>query len=98
MGIMVFSTGAYGQTPSELDFRFLPNKIMENTDVVMQVYNKGDSLTHNVDKLIATSSDSSVIQITSVGEDQNNSVTSVKIHTLNPGKATIALAAPGFAS
>jgi len=98
MGIIVFSTGAYAQTPSGLGFRFFPNKIMENTDVVLQVYVKGDSLPHNVDKLIATSSDSSIIQITGVEEDPNSFVTSVKIHTLNPGTTTIALAAPGFAS
>jgi len=98
MGVIVFSTGAYAQTPSELAFRFLPNKIMENTDVVLQVYAKGDSLPHNIDKLIATSSDSTIIQITGVEEDPNNFVTSVKIHTLNPGTTTISLAAPGFAS
>ncbi len=98
MGIIVFSTGAYAQTPSELGFRFLPNKIMENTDIVLQVYAKGDGIPHNVDKLIATSSDSSIIQISEVQEDPNSFVTSVKIHTLNPGTTTIALAAPGFAS
>jgi hypothetical protein len=98
MGIILFSTGAYGQTPSELGFTFLPNKIIENTDAVLQVYDKGDSLPHNINNLIATSSDSSIIQISAVEEDQNNFVTSVKFHALNPGTATIALAAPGFSS
>jgi hypothetical protein len=98
MGIIVFSTGVYGQTPNELSFRFLPSKIIENTDAVLQVYAKGDSLPHNIDNLIATSSDSSILQILGVKEDQNNFVTSVKIHTLNPGTANIDLAAPGFSS
>src|SRR5438552_11192597 len=99
MGIIIFSTSAYGQTtPNELSFRFLPNKIIENTDAILQVYIKGDNLPHGIDNLIATSSDSSIIRVSGVEEDTNNFVTFVKIHALSHGTAMIDLAAPGFAS
>src|SRR6267143_358904 len=97
LGIILFSTGVYGQTPSQFGYRFLPSKIVENTDVVLQVY-ANSNLPGNIDNLIATSSDSSIIQISNVEKDQNDSVTTVKIKALNPGTATIALAAPGFSS
>src|SRR5437660_616349 len=98
MGIIMFSTGAYGQTPMELGYRFLPNKIVQNTDVVLQVYTKGDNLQQSINNLIVTSSDSSIIQILDVKKDQNDFNTYVKIRALNPGATTISLAAPGFAS
>jgi hypothetical protein len=98
MSIIVFSTIAYGQTPAELGYRFLPNKIVANTDVVLQVYTKGDSLPQSIGNLISTSSDSSIIQILDVEKTPNDFNTYVKIKALNPGTATIALAAPGYAS
>ncbi len=97
LGIIVFSTGVYGQTPNEFSYRFLPNKIIENTDVVLQVYTK-DNLSGNIDNLIAVSSDSSIIQISKVEKNQNDFVTTVKIKALNHGTATIALASHGFGS
>ncbi|HEV2193485.1 MAG TPA: hypothetical protein VGR54_07715 [Nitrosopumilaceae archaeon] len=97
-GMIIFSTGAYGQTPSELGYRFLPSKIVQNTDAVMQVYAKGTSIPRNIDNLIATSSDSSIIQISSVEKDQSGLITVVNIKALNPGITNIDLAAPGFAS
>ncbi|MBI1829177.1 MAG: hypothetical protein HYR87_06880 [Thaumarchaeota archaeon] len=98
MGIIVFPIIAYGQTPAELGYRFLPNKIVANTDVVLQIYAKGDSVPQSISNLIATSSDSSIIQILDVEKTPNDFNTYVKIKALNPGTATIALAAPGFAS
>lgn len=98
LGIIVFSTSVYGQTPSEFGYRFLPNKIVENTDAVLQVYAKEDSLSGSIDNLVAISSDSSIIQISKIEKDQNNAGTSIKIKALNPGSSTIALAAPGFNS
>jgi hypothetical protein len=97
MGIIIFSTSAYGQTPAELGYRFLPNKIVQNTDVVLQVYAKGDTL-QSIDNLIATSSDSSIIQILDVKKDQNDFNTYIEMKAMNPGSTTISLAASGFTS
>ncbi len=96
--MIIFSTGVYGQTPSELGYRFLPNKIVANTDAVLQVYAKDASLPRSIDSLIATSSDSSIIQISDVEKDQSGFITIVKIKALNAGITQIALAAPGFVS
>lgn len=96
MGIIVFSTGAYGQTPSELSYRLIPNKILQNSEGVLQVYDNSDAAPKNIEKLVATSSDSSIIQISGIEQDENNFVTDVKIKTGNAGTANIALAAPGF--
>lgn len=98
MGIIIFSTGAYGQTAGTLSYRFLPDKIIENSSTVLQVYAKDDALTRNVDNLIATSTDSSIVQILGVEKDKNNFITDVKIKALNPGTTNIDLAAAGFAS
>ncbi len=96
--IIIFSTGAYGQTPSEFGYRFLPNKIIANTDVVMQVYAKGDAMPRNIDGLVVTSSDSSIIQILSIEQNTNDFITEVKIRAASAGTVNIALAAPGFSS
>ena len=96
MGIIIFSTGAYGQTPSELSYRLIPNKILQNSEGVLQVYANSDAAPKNIEKLVATSSDSSVVQISGIEQDKNNFVTDVKIKTGNAGTANIALAAPGF--
>jgi hypothetical protein len=97
MCIIIFSS-AYGQTPSELGYRFLPNKIIENTDAILQVYSDGNATTTNINNLVATSSDSSVIQISGIEQRPNDFITYVKIHAVSAGTANIALAAPGFSS
>jgi hypothetical protein len=98
MGIIIFSTSAYAQTPSEFSYRLVPNKILQNSEGVIQVSNKGDNMPTGIENLVATSSDSSIIKITSIENDKNNFVTNIKIQTLNSGDAKIALAAPGFLS
>ncbi len=95
--VIMFSVGAYGQTPSELGVRLIPSKIMENTEGILEVYSTGDS-TQSVDQLIATSSDSSIIQILGVEQTENHFITNVKIKAISEGTTNIALAAPGFQS
>lgn len=98
IAMIIFSTSAYGQTPSEFGYRFLPSKIIANTDVVMQVYAKGDAIPKNIDGLVVTSSDSSIIQILGIEQNTNDFITEVKIHAASAGTVNIALAAPGFSS
>jgi len=93
----MFSTGAYGQTPGELTYRLIPNKILQNSEGILQVFANGDTPT-NIENLVATSSDPSIIQIVGIEPDKNNFITDVKIKTGSAGTANIALAAPGFSS
>ena len=88
---------AYGQSDSELGVRLVPNKIMENTDGILQVYSNSDDIV-KIDKLIATSSDSSIIRILGTETEKGGFVTDVKIKAVGAGDATIAFAAPGFHS
>ncbi len=85
------------QSDNNLGVRVIPNKIMENTDGIIQVYSNSDNLV-KIDKLIATSSDSSIIQILGVEQEAGGYTTNVKIKAINAGDAKIALAAPGFLS
>ncbi|TLY08786.1 MAG: hypothetical protein E6K83_01360 [Thaumarchaeota archaeon] len=88
---------AYAQSDNALGVRVIPNKIMENTEGIIQVYANSDSII-KIDKLIATSSDSSVIQILGIEQEAGGYITDVKIQAVNAGDAKIALAAPGFLS
>ena len=97
LGIIVFPTLAYAQTTGEFSYRTLPGKIVANTEGVLEVYVKGD-LPAKIDNLIASSSDSHIIQIIGIEQNNDGYVTNVKIKAINAGTANIALAAPGFSS
>lgn len=79
-----------------LDTTLVPNKMIANTDGIIQVYPK--DFNDTVDNLVATSSDSSIVQILSVEKDDIHNVFNIKISALDAGQATINMAAPGFAS
>ncbi len=88
---------AYGQYDNELGVRVIPNKIMENTEGIVQVYSTSQDAV-KIDKLIATSSDSSVVQILGIEKETGSYVIDIKIKAVYAGDAKIALAAPGFLS
>jgi len=96
----LFTSVTYGQTPTEFGHRLIPNKIVANTEGVLQIYAKeGETMIPSqISNLIVTSSDSSVIQILEIGKNENGFITPVKIKTIGSGTADIALAAPGFLS
>lgn len=96
MASIVFPVYAYADTPPELGVILLPGKIMENTQGVVEVYSKTDGV--SVDKLIATSSDQSVVQILGITQDDGHMMSKIKINAIKSGDAKIALAAPGFSS
>ncbi|HEY6885753.1 MAG TPA: hypothetical protein VI278_17100, partial [Nitrososphaeraceae archaeon] len=70
---------------------------MENTEGIVQVYSDSTDMI-KVDNLIATSSDSSIIQILGIEKEKDSYVTDIKIKAITAGDAKIALAAPGFLS
>jgi hypothetical protein len=90
---------AYGQTSSEFGYRLIPSKIVENTEGILQVYVKGGmAVPKQINNLIVTTSDSSVVQILGVEQNENGYATSVRIKGAGSGTTNIALAAPGFLS
>ena len=88
---------AHGESTAQLGMRLVPNKIMENTEGIVQVYSNSADMV-KVDNLIATSSDSSIIQILGIEKEKDSYVTDVKIKAITSGSTKIALAAPGFLS
>ena len=99
IGMGLFVTTAYGQISAEFGYRLIPNQIVANTEGVLQVYLMADTIVPGkIDNLIVTSSDSSIIQILEIGENENGFITPVKIKAVSTGTANIALAAPGFSS
>ncbi|MGC1708341.1 MAG: Ig-like domain-containing protein [Nitrosotalea sp.] len=81
---------------NQLDTTLIPNKIITNTTGIIQVY--PNNFTNTLDNLVATSSDSSIVQILGVEKDVSHNAFNVKINALNAGQVTISMAASGFAS
>ncbi len=69
---------------------------MENTNSVIEVYPK--TYGNIIDSLVATSSDSSIVQILDTQKDGTHNAYDIKIRAINSGQATIAIAATGFSS
>jgi|GEM_PF-712584 len=86
----------FADNGNQLDTTLIPNKIITNTTGIIQVYPK--NFTSTIDGLVATSSDSSIVQILGVEKDVSHNVFNVKISALNAGQVTISMAASGFAS
>lgn len=83
-------------TTGQLDARLVPNQMMVNTDGIIQVTPK--TFGSVLSDLIATSSDSSVVQILGVENDSAHNGYDVKIRALNSGQVTVNIAASGFSS
>ena len=84
----------FADTGNQLDVRSIPSQFVANTDGIIQVSPK--TYGETIDKLVVTSSDSSIIQIVDVEKDPSYGSYDVKFKALNPGQSTIAMAAPGF--
>jgi len=83
-------------TPANLGMKIIPGKIVENSEGVIEVYSTTGDIP--VDKLIATSSDPSIVQVMGIEQDETHMISNVKIKAFTAGDVKIALAAPGFAS
>ena len=84
----------FAQTGNQLDTTSIPDKIISNTNGIIQVYPK--EFNNTIDNLVATSSDSSIVQILGVEKDPAHNVYDIKIGALTAGKTTISIAASGF--
>ena len=84
----------FAQTGNQLDTTSIPDKIISNTNGIIQVYPK--EFNNTIDNLVATSSDSSIVQILGVEKDPAHNVYDIKIGALTAGKTTISIAASGI--
>lgn len=85
----------FADNENQLDTTSIPSKIIANTDGMIQVYAK--NFTNTLNDLVATSSDSSIVEILSIEQDSTHGSFNVKIRALDSGQATISMAAPGYA-
>ena len=95
MIVLVFP--AYADVSTEdLGMKIIPGKIVENSEGMIEVYSVSGNIP--VNKLIATSSDPSIVKISGIEQDETHMISTVKIKSLTAGDVKIALAAPGFSS
>jgi len=103
MLIVLASVGmmnAYADDVYSFGVRLIPQKLIENSEGTLQVYalHNGHVSPQKIQNMIYSSSDSSVLQIIGVENNNDGFSTNIKLITSNPGSATIELGAPGFSS
>jgi len=99
MSFSIFTT-AYGNNTANFGHRLLPEKMLENTEGLLEVYAVQDSsiIPQPIKDLTVRSSDPTVIDVIGVEKNENGIITNVKIKAISAGTARIALIAPGFSS
>lgn len=97
-GIIIIPANA--QTSSEFGYKLHPEKLLENTVGDLEVYVTSNDfmVPKSIKNLKAISSDTDIIKIIEMNKDSESFTKTIKIKAGKPGAATIALAAPGFAS
>ncbi len=92
-------TPVHGQTYYEFGYQFHPQKLLENTEGIIQVYvlNGGKVSPTSINGLKVSSSDNTVFEIRDI-IITDNFATQIKIFAKQPGTANISLAAPGVKS
>jgi len=96
----IFLPPAYGQEPKDFGYKLMPEKLVEGTEGILQVYGlqKNIPIPNTIDNLIVTSSDQNIVKILELSSNKDTAVTSVRLQAVDSGSAEIAIAAPGFAS
>jgi len=97
-GILVVPVHA--QTTSEFGYQLHPEKILENTEGILQIFVTSNEMMvpKAIKDLKTISSDNAVIQILAIEDGNNEFTKNIMIKARKPGIATIVLAAPGFTS
>jgi len=96
----IVTPNAYGQESKNFGYKLLPEKLVEGTEGILQVYGlqKNIPIPNAIENLIVTSSDQNIVKILELSTDKDTSIISVKIQANDSGNADIAIAAPGFES
>ena len=97
---IMFVIPAQAQTTSEFGYQLHPEKILENTDGVLQIFviSNGMMVPRQIENLKVISSDNAIIQILGVEQNDDEFAKNILIKARKPGIVSIALAAPGFSS
>ena len=98
--VTLVAPNAYGQEVKNFGYKLLPEKLVEGTEGILQVYGlqKNIPIPDAIENLIVTSSDQSIVKVLELNTNIDTSITSVKLQTYDSGVAKIAIAAPGYAS
>ena len=90
---------SYADNDYTFGVRIMPQKLIENSDGILQVYalHGNHIYPQKIDNMVFSSTDSSIIQIIGV-ENDNNFITNIKLKTIGQGNAKIEIGAPGFVS
>lgn len=89
---------SYADNSDTFSVRLIPDKLLENSDGVLEIYalHDGHTIPSKIGNMVYSSTDSSIVQV--LGSDGNGTgfSTHVKIRANNVGTANIVIAAPGF--
>lgn len=96
----MFIIPAEAQSSSEFGYQMLPEKLLENTDGILQVYVISNDLMvpKEISNLQVISSDNAIVKVLGVENGNSDYTKNVSIKAIKPGVVTIVLAAPGFSS
>lgn len=104
IGIILAVFLVYGLVTSfayaeEFDVRFLPSKLVENSEGKLYVFavEGGEMIPKKITDLTVTSLDSSILHINKIGQNEDFE-TEVLIKASKPGTTKLFIAAPGFTS
>jgi len=98
--VLPITSIAYAQTISSFGHKILPEKILENSEGIIQIFEfeNGLIMPNKIGDLKVTSSNTEIIQIIDIEENENGFISNVRIKAMNPGTTNIAIASQGFYS
>ncbi len=91
---------SYADDDYSFGVRLIPQKLIENSDGVLQVYamHNGHIYPQKIENMIFSSTDSSIVQVNGIENNDDSFITNIKLKTSGQGSAKIELGAPGFVS
>ncbi len=98
--VSLASVKSYADDTATFGVRLIPNKMIENSNAVLEVYAlyNGNIFPTKIENMVFSSTDSTIVQIIGIEDNDTGFMTHIKIQANNPGTANIVLAAPGFSS
>ncbi|MGI0018819.1 MAG: hypothetical protein ACREA1_08920 [Nitrosotalea sp.] len=99
--IIISSIGiikSYAADDYNFGVRLVPQKLIENSDGILQVYamHNGHIYPQKIENMIFSSTDSSIVRVDGIENSSDNFITNIKLKTSGQGSAKIELGAPGF--
>ena len=100
VGTIGIPLGFGAEDEIELGVRFLPSKLVENSEVTLYVFptQDDDTIPKTIDGLRASSLDSSVVRVVDVIPNESGFMSEVLLKTGKPGDTIITLVASDFSS